>query len=231
MKIKHQRSKTKGFTLVELLVVIAIIAGLAAMSYGPIMKNIKAAAKTQAVGKAKNILSALGSFANEKDGLYPNDDTSTQSGGGGGSSNSYLQQLMDRGKVDNEKDFWVKENAAIGTVKTSEPNNDDTLDPGENAWGYVVGLTNTSNGNTPILFDACESAGQFNTKVWEGTAIVAKIDQSVRSLDIAYGDGKPLNEDGSGKTGPIEEKSGSSNVDLFAQEIIGDDAQVTVPAK
>lgn len=229
MKIKHKIRTSKGFTLVELLVVIAIIAGLAAMAFGPIMRQIKAGEKTKAIGKANNILVAMLSFASDNSGQFPNDSTSRQPGGGGGTSNDYLQQLIDSGKVDNEKDFWVKENSAVGTVKTSEPNNNSTLEAGENAWGYVVNLANTSNTNLPLIFDSSSSAGEFNTAVWEGYAIVGKIDKSVAALPISYGSGKPLNDDNTGKTGPVEEPRGDSKIDLFAAENFPDDAEVTVP--
>lgn len=228
MKIKYKHHLRKGFSLVELLVVIAIIAGLAAMSYGPIMKQVKAAAKTNAIGNGKNIYTALFSYAKENDGIYPNEDTAGNDESGDTPEGAFTQ-LINSGAVDNEEIFWSKENAVIGTVKTVKPDNDGTVTAGENAWGYVAGLTTSSRTNLPIVFDASASPGVFDTAVWEGSSIVAKLDGSVQALEISVSSGGPYDETGASKQGPVVEKRGKTEVNIFSEESLPGNAEVLTP--
>jgi len=228
MKIKHKTRLRKGFSLVELLVVIAIIAGLAAMSYGPIMKQVKAAALTNAINNAKQIHTALFSFAKDNDGLYPNEGTAS-TGETGNSPEDCFTQLINAGVIDDEEAFWSKENIVLGTVVAETPDNDGTLTAGENAWGYVRGLSTSSRTNLPIIFDASDTAGTFDTAVWDGKAIVAKLNGSVEAMKIEYGGGKPIEDDGSSKTGTIEEKRGSTDLDIFSSTALPNGAEVLVP--
>jgi len=207
MKIKHKTRLRKGFSLVELLVVIAIIAGLAAMSYGPIMKQVKAAAKTNALNNGKQIYTALFSFASDNNGIFPNENT----GDAGDSAEACFTQLIEAGKIDEEVTFWNKENSVLGVVDgTSPPNEDGTLDSGENAWGYVSGLNTSSRTNIPIVFDSVAGASSFDTAVWEGQAIVVKINGSCQALKISY-DGPAIDSSGASQQGPIEE----NDADIF----------------
>jgi len=227
MKIKHKKYARKGFTLVELLVVIAIIAGLAGMSYGPIMKQVRASARTAALNKGKNLYVALFSFAKEHDGVYPSDATA-KSDEDGTSVEGCFTQLLNRGEVEDEEIFWVKENAVLGNLDNKQPDNDGSVDPGECAWGYVTGLTTSSRSNIPVLFDSAVSAGSFDTGVWEGKAMVVKLSGSVEAMDIDF-TGKPLEDDGSSKQGAILEKRGSSDVDIFSESALPNNAEVLVP--
>lgn len=66
----------KGFTLVELLVVISVIgilASLALVAFGPTQKQAK---DTQRKSDLKQYQTALETFANSNDGLYPARTTS-----------------------------------------------------------------------------------------------------------------------------------------------------------
>lgn len=219
----------KGFSLVELLVVIAIIAALAGVSYGPIMNKMKAADLIKAVTNAKNINTALVSFAGANDGLYPNEDTANSSESGDTAEGCFTQ-VMNTGEIEDEMIFWNKANIAVGTVTAKRPDNDGTLTSGENCWGYVSGLSTSSSTRTPIIFDASSQSGTFNTAVWNGKAIVAKLDGSAVAMDIEYGGGKPTEDDGSAKSGPIEEKRGNSNIDIFDTQNLPKGAEVLVPS-
>lgn len=214
MKLKHKKHLRKGFSLVELLVVIAIIAGLAAMSYGPIMKQVKAAAKTNAINNSKQIFVALTSFASDNDGLFPSAGTA-KTGETGGSAEACFTQLLNAGKIDEEATFWNAENTILAVVAAVKPNEDGTLTSGENAFGYVEGLSSSSRTNLPIIFDSSTTGTTFDTSVWDGSAIITKLNGSVKALPISYGGGTPLNDDGTGKTGPINEKRGTTDVDIF----------------
>ena len=124
-------------------------------------------------------------------------------------------QLINAGSIDVEEVFWSKENIIMETVVAATPNNDGIVDAGENAWGYVRGLSTSSRTNVPIIFDSSNTIGLFDTAVWDGKAVVAKLDGSVESMKIAY-TGKPIKDDGSSKTKAIEEKRGTDKVDIFS---------------
>lgn len=221
MKIKYKTRLRKGFSLVELLVVIAIIAGLAAMSYGPIMKQVKAAAKTTALNNAKQIHVALFSFASDNNGIFPNENT----GEDGSTAEQCFTQLLEAGKIDEEVTFWNKENSVLGVVSgTAPPEEDGELVSGENAWGYVVGLNTSSRTNIPIIFDSVSGVGSFDTAVWEGQAIVVKINGSAQAMKITY-DGPAIDSSGESQQGPIEE----NDKDIFERVENIDDADVLVP--
>ena len=228
MKIKHKRHlRRKGFSLVELLVVIAIIAGLAAVSYGPIIKQMKAAKQQNAIASARNIYTAMLDYAKKKDGLFPSDATAKTSEDGTTPEGCFTM-LINAGLVDTEETFWNAENSVIGTTAAAKPDENGTVDPGECAWGYVSGLSTSSRTNLPLFFDSSNQAGIFDTAVWEGYAIIAKLDSSVEAVEITF-DGTPFDDNGESKTGPIEEKRGNSTVNLF-EDGLPDSAEVLVPS-
>ncbi|MFT5882735.1 MAG: prepilin-type N-terminal cleavage/methylation domain-containing protein [Crocinitomicaceae bacterium] len=221
MKIKYKTRLRKGFSLVELLVVIAIIAGLAAMSYGPIMKQVKAAAKTTAINNGKQIYTALFSFASDNNGIFPNENT----GDDGDTAEACFTQLLDAGKIDEEVSFWNKENSVLGVVDgTGPPDEDGILTSGENAWGYVSGLNTSSRTNIPLIFDSVAGEGSFDTAVWEGQAIVVKINGSSQAMQIEY-DGPAVDSSGDSQQGAIEENENN----IFDRVDNIDSAEVLLP--
>lgn len=226
MKIKHKRHlrRSKGFSLVELLVVIAIIAGLAAVSYGPIMKQVKAAGQTQAIAKGKNLHTALFSFAKDNDGLYPSDDDVN---GGGSSSNDYLEVLLKRNLVGDEKEFWIKENKVLDHTANKKPENDKSLDGGENSWLYVKGLDTSSRPNLPLLADSWSSGTSFDTEIWEGKVIIVRLDGSITAEELNFGD-SPFTDDGESQQVNYVETRGGNEVDIFAEEQLKG-GEVTTP--
>ena len=123
---------------------------------------------------------------------------------------------------------WPTE--GLASVPVCSGDNDGVVDPGENAWGYVRGLSTSSRTNIPIIFDSSDTAVKFDTGVWDGRAVVAKLDGSVEAMKIDY-DGKPVNDDGSSKTEAIVEKRGATEVDIFSIEALPSGAEVLVPAK
>ncbi|PQJ28286.1 hypothetical protein BSZ32_07040 [Rubritalea profundi] len=61
---------------------------------------------------------------------------------------------MNADVIDDEEAFWSKKNIVLGTVAAETPDNDGILTAGENAWGYVRGLTTEDSPDTPMLFDS-----------------------------------------------------------------------------
>ena len=223
MKIRNKRTRRKGFTLVELLVVIAIIAGLAAISYGPIMKFFGKGDLTAATAKGKNLFNAMTNFAMKNGKAFPN-DSNARDGEDAASVEGIFNMLIQRGTMDTEVDCWSSGNAKAGIV-TGEPDEDGIVESGECAWGYVKGLTLLDPSTRPLMFDSCKSKGQFETICWEGQAIIVYVGGNAVAEDIDYGTGNPLDDDGNSKQGAI--KNGNDK-DIF--NILPDHLEVLVPS-
>jgi len=164
-----------AFTLIELLTVmciIAILAGAALPVYTKVMLNGK---QTAALSNARQIAMSLRLYANDNDGVYPN------------TTNSYSQQISTSNDafrslfptyMDNEKVFTI----ASAKVGASADNNisdaSHILQPGENYWSFIEGLSTTSNSNWPLIVDSDDGSGYYNTQqtevggTWGGTKCV-----------------------------------------------------------
>ena len=130
-----------------------------------------------------------------------------ESGESSDTAEACFNQLLNAGKVDEEGTFWSKENSVIdATDGASVPDEDGILTAGENAWGYVRGLTMSSPTETPILFDSSKTAREFSTQVWEGKAVVVKLNGSAQMMDISPDD-KPF--------GRIYEECDGMKMNLF----------------
>jgi hypothetical protein len=176
-------------------------------------------AKFHAINNAKQISVALYSYAADHDGMYPNEQTaSAELDEFGDTAEACFTQLLNAGKIDEEGSFWSKKNTVLGSVNAETPDEVGTLTAGENAWGYVRGLTTSSPTETPILFDSSKVAGEFSTQVWEGKAIVVKLNGSVKMMDISPAD-KPF--------GHIYEERDGKKMNLFKD--LPDGAEILVP--
>lgn len=228
MKMKHKKHARKGFTLVELLVVIAIIAGLAAMSYGPIMRQVKASKRTEAINNGKQIHAAMMSYAQDNDSQFPSDLTARDSETGD-TAEACFTQLLNAGTIDDEKYFYNAVVAEKLSTSGKKPDNDGQITSGESTWGYVKGLSMTSKSGCPLIFDSSTTVATFDTGVWDGKAVVVRLDGSATAMSIEYS-GAAIEDDGSSKTGPITEERGSTNVDIFTTPYLPARAEVLVPS-
>jgi len=199
----------RGFTLVELLVVIAIIAALAGLSYGPVLKQLDSAKRTEAIVSGRSINTSLLVFFAANDRQFPNDSTSRNSTPIGNSHEAF-QQLINSAIIDDEKFFWNSTNGGVlGNV--NEPINDGTLNQIENVWNYVMNV-DASDGDIPIIFDSIDTGTTFTAETWDGRAIIGYVDGSVVAENIAFA-GVVEPTPGEFATGPINAPNGS---DLFA---------------
>ena len=155
------------------------------------------------VSHGGSIMIALLSFAGEHDGKYPCEAT-----GPAASVEQCFQQLIDAGYVEDETIFWSKPGI-----------NDGLLKPGECTWGYVKGLSSSSSTRSPLLFSRSKTAGLFNTEIWDGYAIVAKIDGSLLAHAIAH-------EKGATEGVVLVDRDGRK-VDIFAN--LPEGAEIMVP--
>jgi len=95
------KRRKKGFTLIELMIVIAIIAILAAVLVPNFMRAREASRLTACKSNLKNISTAVETYSNDWDGLYPGGTVSSldakeiksgQSSGIGALQDDYIQK-------------------------------------------------------------------------------------------------------------------------------------------
>src|SRR6516225_1052081 len=191
-------SKTNAFTLIELLVVISIIAILAGIAL-PVFGEVQVrGAQTKALSNAKQIGTACKLFAMDYSGNYPRWTDMTQNPpvpdkvSGIQDSNSVLKTLLPD-YITDETIFWNPK--AAGYCSKTPPDNKFgaatgagqggiALDAGENGWGYVAGLSDTSNARWPLIADGAPQ-GVYDTDenkpggVWKGKkAVLIRVDIS-----------------------------------------------------
>jgi len=191
-------SKTYAFTLIELLVVISIIAILAGIAL-PVFGEVQVrGAQTKALSNAKQVGTACKLFAMDYSGNYPRwtdmsaNPPTPPTTSGLQDSNSVLKTLLPDYLTD-ETIFWNPKSA--GYCAKSPPDNKIgaasgagsggiALDKGENGWGYVAGLNDTSNARWPLIADGAP-AGVYSTDenaaggVWKGKkAVCIRVDIS-----------------------------------------------------
>ena len=214
--MKNNQTRLRGFTLVELLVVIVIIAALAGLSAPMILRQQKAAARTEAINNAKQMGLALLEFDQEF-GSFPDQSTAQLVADATGSdlnlsgtstSNDLFRQLIAYG-IQSEDIFYTK------TAYTREPDNvinqGKALEAGEVGFGYVL-LDQTTAQNTsgnpgrPVivtpLLDA-SSNWEFDPDPYGNKAVYLKLDNSVeaptiRGTDnnVTVGGGRTLQQTG-----------------------------------
>ena len=168
MKIKN-RPLSRGFTLIELLVVITIIAILAGIAL-PVFTQVQIkAAQTKALANGKQIGLACKLFAGDYNGTYPcvlDSSTLKPITGVPPDANTALAELIPD-YIPDEKIFWLSQDK--GYCNPGEPDgkidspqvypHSQTLARGENHWGYVPGLSETSVSNFPLIADPSISNG------------------------------------------------------------------------
>ena len=187
---------------------VMLLAILGINAYGPIQKQLRAAELTGATSYYKCVYTALYSYAKEYDGIYPTDESDSPTAA------ACFNKLLKAGVINDEIQFWNENNAQVlGTASPSPANNISPLTNNENTTGYVMGLTTPSPANLPTTFNSSTEAGVFNTSVWEGKAIVAKFNGSVKAMHISQISNSPNQQN----EGYILERRGDSIVDIFKE--------------
>lgn len=197
MKAKYQR-RPGGFTLVELLVVIVIIAALAGLSAPVILKQRKAADRTEALNNVRQIGLSLfefdaefGSFPDNNTAEDVKESTGTQLTFGGTFSNDYFRQLIAYG-LKSEKPFWCK--TSMSPKKPDDVFNsaDKALEAGEVGFSYIMmtqtdAQTSSGEPGRPVVV-APSYKGQtdwtFDPEPYGEKAIVLKLDNSATAMQI-----------------------------------------------
>jgi prepilin-type N-terminal cleavage/methylation domain-containing protein len=192
----------RGFTLVELLVVIVIIAALAGLTAPMVIRQRKKADQTEAVNNVRQIGIALMDFDNEY-GSYPDAVDTAQRVADitgtapitGTDSNDYFRQLIRAGISESEAMFYAK------TKFTKKPDgiyssDSDALKAGEVGFGIITmgqkGMNTAGNSGRPVAAApfTTDLDGKFDYDVYDGKAVVLRVDNSVVSLQLNKTTGK-----------------------------------------
>jgi prepilin-type N-terminal cleavage/methylation domain-containing protein len=202
----------QGFTLIELLVVITIIAILAGLAVPAFNQVQERARLMQGSSNCRQILISLKSFAGDNNGNYPDGDKAADPQ----SSNDAFRLLFKRGLLEDERAFTCASSPYEPDNNIGEaPDYDEALKAGENHWALTKGLSDSSSGNAPLVFENpvggaswppmwnCNAAGQKKEgRAWKsGKIIVGRNDGSVagEQLESVKGDSVPLKSVSNGK--------------------------------
>lgn len=147
--------------------------------------------QTKALAQAKQIGLALKLFAGDHDGNYPRQGTPVEMKDVPENSNQAFACLFPTYTV-SESIFGNPRSAYSGrrgpdnridNPYTGHPV--ETLRPGENVYGYMMGLTDSSAPEAPIVMDGMDGSGRYTSAsrarggVWSGTkAVVVRLDNS-----------------------------------------------------
>ncbi len=200
------------FGWVVAVFIIFVLAGLALPTFNT---GCGKGIHTEALAQAKQVGLALKLYAGDHDGAYPK---------------AGVEPLMKTDPPDSNTAFaalfptYTQSEAIFGNrlsaYQTAPPDNvidqpytgtpKETLQPGENVYSYVLGLTEGDSSSTPLIADGTDGTGHYRTDpakrggVWKGaTAVVIRLDNSGSVVSLA---------------GPEEARYIPSNVDAVPRE-------------
>jgi prepilin-type N-terminal cleavage/methylation domain-containing protein len=211
MKAKYRRPD--GFTLVELLVVIVIIAALAGLSAPVILKQRKAADRTEAINNIKQIGAMLIEFDTDY-GNFPDNETAedvkeatgTDLTFGGSFSNDYFRQMLAGGGGKSEKPFWCKTAQSPKKADDNFATPGKALEAGEVGFSYIMasqtqGQSASGEPSRPVVVTPSykfQTDWTFDPEPYAGKAVVLRLDNSATAMQIRE-DNKKVSTN-SGKT-------------------------------
>ena len=161
-----------GFTLIELMTVVAIMAVLGGVAAPAMISVMRNAQMEKAAVHGRQIAIALRSAAMDNDGIFPAGENFH--GEEIATSNDAFRGLFPH-YIDSERVFEVKKSAWGPKVDNRCKEPGDILQPRENHYAYIAGLSDTSNSDWPLIVDGTDGSGMYG-KVrgkkggcWEGT--------------------------------------------------------------
>lgn len=194
------KPRRAGFTLVELLVVITIIAILASFAVPVFNRVVGRAQQSKQVNNVRQIALACRLFAQANNGIFPVGIDQTPAS----DANGAFDALFQSGDITMEALFWNPR--ATHVCNPAPPNEDGTLQAGENAFDYVRGLNDSTRGNVPLIVEAQTQPNQWDATAghpWERQVVVAYVDASATVLSATTTDGLGVEVQAPGGTTPV----------------------------
>ena len=146
--------------------------------------------QTKALAEAKQVALALRLFAEDHDGVYPQQGTPAEMQTVPADSNEAFACLFPA-YCASERIFANRSSTYQYRIPDDEFDERytgrpvKTLEPGENAFGYIMGLTSTDDATLPLVVDGTDGTGHYVTNptkrggVWKGRkAVVIHLDTS-----------------------------------------------------
>lgn len=189
MILRRRYSKpVRAFTLIEMMTVVAIMAVLTTVAFPGIKMAMVNAQMARSTADARSIAMGLRSWATDNDGNFPVGETFE--GEPISSSNDAFRDLVPD-YIDTESIFVVGRSNHGSRADNRIDEVDDILQPGENHFAYVAGLTDTSRSNWPLVVDGTDGSGKYLVEpgekggCWEGRkAIVAYVGGSAAAVRL-----------------------------------------------
>jgi|GEM_PF-965522 len=182
-------SRVRGFSLLELMVVVSIMALLSAIAFPSMRSAMINAQMARSTHDVRSIVMGLRSWATDHDGVFPFGET--PSGDEIATANDAFRLLIPY-YIDNEKIFTVSRSAWGRQADNRIEDDAEILEPGENHYGYVAGLLDTSRSNWPLVADGTNGSGVYIEEVgrrggaWEGRkAVVGYVGGSAAAVKLA----------------------------------------------
>ena len=186
----------------------AMIAGLAIPAFNQVQERAKI---MQAASSARQIVISLKSYAGDNSGQYPDADKNASPQ----TSNDAFRILIAHGLLEDERPFTATNSPyEPDNLIGSPPEFKQALEAGENHWAMTKGLSDSADGNAPLIFENpveaswppmwnCNEAGKkVPGRSWRsGKIIVARNDGSVMAeqLESIRGENVPLQTGADGK--------------------------------
>lgn len=182
------RKPEAAFTLIELMTVVSIMAVLTTIAFPGIKLAMINAQMARSTADARSIAIGLRSWAADNQGAFPVGETFE--GEEILSSNDAFRDLVPY-YIDTEAVFTVGRSNYGKTADNRIEEVDEILEPGENHFAYIAGLTDTSRSNWPLIVDGTNGSGMYVTEpgekggCWEGRkAIVAYVGGSAAAVRL-----------------------------------------------
>ena len=164
---------------------MAILGTIAMPAMRTAMTNAQMA---RAAANARSIVMGLRTFAADHDGTFPVEED--LEGNPIANANDAFRSLVPY-YIDSEKIFALKRSGWGKEADGRQEEASDILEPGENHYAYVAGLSDTSQSSWPLVVDGTNGSGLYVTQAgekggaWEGRkAIVAHVGGHVETASL-----------------------------------------------
>ncbi len=164
-----------------------ILAALAGVSIPAFSETSGKLYRAKSLAQAKQVGLALKLFASDNDGDYPRDHVPNLLRKPATSNAAFA--VLFPSYLASEKIFGDE----LSVYQTHEPDNvidqtytgkpGRTLEPGENVYGYMMGLTDSSDPRAPLVFDGTDGTGYYTTDEKARGGVTGGLEAIVIRLD------------------------------------------------